>query len=80
MSDGYKESKKDISFFYNNFNKDKELTPEQRRRIYEIKSNLWKVPPIAMLFCLPGGLPIVLLYMAFLPALTPTWFLLDKYK
>ena len=48
--------------------------------MYEIKNNLCKVPPIAILFWFPGGLPIVLAYMAFLPALTPTWFLLDTYK
>lgn len=48
--------------------------------MYEIKNDLYKVPPIAILFWFPGGLPIVLGYMAFLPALTPSWFLLNTYK
>jgi hypothetical protein len=43
--------------------------------MYEIRNNLLKIPPIALIFCFPGGLPLVLFYMAFLPAITPTWFL-----
>jgi len=48
--------------------------------MYEIRNNLLKLPIIALLFCFPGGIPLILGYMAFLPAFTPTWFLLDTYK
>lgn len=48
--------------------------------MYDIRADLWKLPPIGILFWLPLGIPLILAYMALFPALTPSWFLLDAYE